>query len=323
MASIDFAPEDCSEGDTGHKLTFIAPAPGGCNLRCTHCLIAQRREILDDVLAPADYATFTRGVSASERVLSIAIQGYEPLLPASLSYTTSMLSSAERLGLPSSLVTNGTHLRSALPSLAAHMPAKIGVSLDAASAPQHDQIRGVAGVWDETVAGLRQAVRSLPDAQRRLTVISVLMPNRGDHLTAMPELLAGLGLRTWIINPLVSVGGNVWRDAGKRQRLLDDLSTLNQLAQRHGIDLTVDDELGHLRSGLREGEAAQLSGVKLRSIPVGIVVSRLVPSGHISIGSEIGRPLSANAPRWNPKIEHPAAFLNRARGLALDLPRAA
>ena len=323
MVNIELARDEDSDDLAGHIITMIVPAPGGCNLRCGTCFISQRGEIGETELTPGDYAAFIAGIARSEPTVGVALQGYEPLLPGSMPYTTAILASAAELGIPSSLVTNGTHLETTLPALAPHMPRRIGVSLDAAAAQRHDHIRGVSGAWEQTVAGIREALRVMPDPEKRVTVVSVLMPWRRINLEGMPQLLDGLGVRDWIVNPLTMVGKNLWAHHDRRLQLLDDLGELSASAERYGIRFTVDDELGQLQANIEADELTRLAGIRLRSIPRGVVVSRLLPSGHCAIGMDIGRPQRATTPRWNPQAEHPAAFMNRVRTLPLDLPLAA
>jgi MoaA/NifB/PqqE/SkfB family radical SAM enzyme len=42
----------------GKFLTFVVPAPTGCNLKCPFCLVRQRREITETRLEPWDHALF-------------------------------------------------------------------------------------------------------------------------------------------------------------------------------------------------------------------------------------------------------------------------
>ena len=313
MASIGL-PSDDWEGDTcGNFLTFVLPAVSGCNLKCSFCLISQRKEITVRELHPSDFVRFIHEIAAIEPVVGIALQGYEPLLPATLPYTTAILAAGKELGIPVSLVTNGTHLRSVVAELAELVPKKIGVSLDAANAEKHDRLRGVTGAWQQTVDGIGAGLRRLPDAQKRFVVVSTLIPRKRAYLDGLPALLSQLGIREWIVNPLIGLKKNPWSDEQKRQRLADDLYILSDLAGRHDIEITIDDELGLLKSSFVGSEAEQIAQLPIRTIPKGITLSRLVPSGQISVGRDILRPLPPAAPRWQPDVQHPAAFLAAAR----------
>jgi len=127
-------------GDCRAIMTVVVPARCGCDLSCPFCYIQQRSEeatVRD--LTPLDYSRFISDVSGLGHV---CIQGYEPLLPDSFPYTQQILETGQRLGIPTSLVTNGTHLRQHVPALSKLRPARIAVSLDSAEAAVHDKARG-------------------------------------------------------------------------------------------------------------------------------------------------------------------------------------
>ena len=133
-------------------LTFVVPAADGCNLACPFCYIKQREEeaVATD-LSPSDYAGFIVGSLNHQPINFICIQGYEPLLPTSFPYTQQILEKGRRLGIPTSLVTNGTHLRQCVPALSKLRPARIAVSLDSADAAIHDRARGKEGAFDARI----------------------------------------------------------------------------------------------------------------------------------------------------------------------------
>lgn len=312
MANVGFVPEEPTPLCNGTLFTFIVPASAGCDLKCRYCLISQRAEIKEHALQPSDYADFIQQISAVEQAAAIAIQGHEPLLPASLPYTVSILAAAAERGIPATLVTNGTHLADALPHILPLKPNRIGVSLDAASAERHDRLRGLVGAWGRTVDGLKAAVAATGGASPRLTVISTLMPNRASYLTGMPERLAGLGVRDWIVNPLLTYadGGEPAAFRATTNQLLADLRALQDAADAHGVRLTIDDEFDLLRPRLDAGQQALHAGLNIYTLPKGVVVSRLLPSGHCSIGRDILHPLPKDAPRWR-HGDDPAAFMSR------------
>ncbi|MGI9503923.1 MAG: radical SAM protein, partial [Geminicoccaceae bacterium] len=114
----------------GTIVTFIIPASNGCDLDCPFCFIRQRGEVsLDIELAPADHARFIREVMATETIAAVCVQGYEPLLPDSFPYTRAILSTGQWLNIPTSLVTNGTHLAQWVDELAVLAPGRVSVSL--------------------------------------------------------------------------------------------------------------------------------------------------------------------------------------------------
>jgi hypothetical protein len=61
MGAAVLQPEPDLELDaSGRLLTFVAPAPDGCNLKCAFCLVRQRREITETCLRPSDLTRFIR-----------------------------------------------------------------------------------------------------------------------------------------------------------------------------------------------------------------------------------------------------------------------
>lgn len=293
-------------GGAEHSIiTIIVPAPKGCNLSCPFCYIQQRNEQAETTdLKPSDYARFISEVEAIKPVQAICIQGYEPLLPDSFAYTQAILETGKRLGVPTSLVTNGTHLRQHVPALSKLRPAKMAVSLDSADAAVHDRARGKLGAHDDALAGLRFAV-SVPHLKDALVVTSVLMPKKRERLMGMPALLAELGIGRWVVNALVKVGKGekLGGPAGERNAILDDLLALKAEADHHGIDMVVDDEFGRLSDDDRARELIEVEALRIKRLVQPDGVYRLVPSGHCSKGADILKPVHDQTPVWHPSMD--------------------
>jgi MoaA/NifB/PqqE/SkfB family radical SAM enzyme len=310
MASVGLLPGSDGEPDAiGHFLTFVVPSPGGCNLKCSFCLVRQRREIGDAYLEPDDLARFISEAAERAPTFALAIQGYEPLLPASLPYTRAVLETGQRLGLPTTLVTNGVLLHDALDLLKALPPAKIAISLDSGRADTHDRVRGVAGTWAAAVANIKRAAESLAP-RTKLAVSSVVLPSKPHHLEGLPARLQELGTKEWIVNPLLRVGAD---DAngpvGDRSLLFRDLLGLQGAADEAGIHLTVDDEFDRLGHRSACAERPDLSALKVRTLPKGIDIFRLSPDGRCSTGHDILKPVTADVPQWRPNAVHAGDFL--------------
>ncbi len=308
MSAIYAWPAQLKWRDPGVALTFVVPAER-CNLDCSFCAIRQRKEMSDAVLSPADYAYFVEDVVKAEPTAIVSIQGYEPLLPESWPYTQAILETAQRLGIPGSLVTNGTLLAERAPALAALDPAGVTVSIDSDIAAEHDRLRGRVGALADTLAGIR-ALAAIGDFDRRITVSSVLLPRRRHLLENMPALLASLGVRHWAISPLLRIGrGAAGGPVASTDAVIDDVLVLNRLAGEAGVEVVLDDELGALERR-EEGYGDFL--VRRFDRPDGLV--RLVPSGACSVGSEILSQVDAAAPVWRPHQDSPAHFLGSILG---------
>jgi len=321
MANAGLQPQpDYEPGAVGQFLTFIVPALNGCNLKCPFCLVRQRREIKETFLGPGDLMRFIRGAAQRAPMFALAIQGYEPLLPESLPYTQAILATGRFLSLPTTLVTNGVKLVDAIDLLTTLAPNKIAISLDAASAGIHDRIRGVAGAWAATVAGIRRAIEVLAP-QTRLVVASVLLPTRRHYLDGMPIRLRELGIDRWIINPLVRVGRDeVGGPVGDRASLYRDLLILKEAADRAGVRLTVDDEFDHLNHAAACASQPSLRALHVRTLPPDVEIFRLTPSGQCSTGDDILRQVTPDTPRWQPGAMHAGDFLEMI-GKQADLRR--
>jgi|SRR5215467_6088675 len=57
MAAAVLQPKLENDPDAaGQFLTFVLPAPSGCNLKCSFCLVRRRQETTDTLPRPEDYA---------------------------------------------------------------------------------------------------------------------------------------------------------------------------------------------------------------------------------------------------------------------------
>ena len=293
----------------GAVLTFLVPAINGCDLACTYCFIRQRGEdTTSSRLLPDQYASFISTADAERQLLAISIQGYEPLLPEAFPYTRAILSTGQWLNIPTSLVTNGTHLAQWVDELSVLAPGRISVSLDAAEAEAHDRQRRKQGAFASTVEGLRKAATALP-AATELVVTSVLIPKRRAQLDAMPELLNDIGVKRWVVTALQKVGKDrPGGPVGEREKILADLRILRDHAEAAGIDFKVDDEFDGLASANgRDEDEFEKNRIRRLLNPDGVY--RLVPDGRCSKGADILKPLTDQTPRWNPKTQDAAAFL--------------
>jgi len=321
MGAAGLQPQPDQEPNAaGRFLTFVVSAPSGCNLKCSFCLVRQRREITNTHLRPNDLARFIREAAERAPIFALAIQGYEPLLPESLPYTQAILATGRFLGLPTSMVTNGVTLTDSIDLLKTLAPNKIAISLDAASAEIHDRIRGVAGTWDAAVAGIKRAVEALVP-RTKLVVESVLLPGKRHHLDAMPALLRDIGIDRWLINPLLRVGRDqAGGPVADRASLFRDLLILHEAADRAGVRLTVEDEFGNLHHDAASAFQSSLRALHVRTLPPDVEIFRLAPSGQCSTGDEILQQVTPDTPRWQPGIIHAGDFLERL-GKPMELRR--
>ena len=293
---------DLDPSKDGLALTYIVPT-NACDLKCPFCFIAQRNEAGPRQLSPDDYAYFIRDVATYVPVRVSGLQGYEPLLDDSWPFTEKILEVSNEMGIPTSLVTNGTHLAKRMNELAALDLKDLTVSLDAADSESHDRQRGVRGAFNKTVAGIKAAVRT-PKIRERLCVAAVLVPSRRVQLDTLPAFLADLGVRYFGVTPLLRAGSasSPGRIVQNTSALLKDLDVLSLLCEKSGITFVVDDELRQVNlMGTEQYLIHRLAR------PERLV--RLTPSGACSSGMALMETVSARTPIWHPKNESPREFL--------------
>jgi len=310
MTAVGLLPDSVGEKEcNGNFLTFVVAAPGGCNLSCAFCSVRQRREIGKHSLHPNDLVRFIEEIAERSPIYALAIQGYEPLLPESLPYTDAILTTGQRLSLPTTLVTNGVLLGGALGLLNRLAPTKIAISLDSASAETHDRVRGVTGAWAATVRNIKRAVESLAP-RTSIAVSSVLLPSRAYHLQGMPARLREIGVKQWIVNPLLRFGpANTNGPVGNRQHLLRDLLGLQEMADQASIHFTVDDEFDRLGREPAIARQREFGALRIRTLPPKVDIYRMSPSGQTWKGEDILEEADAGSPRWRPGADHASDFL--------------
>lgn len=132
----------------GHKLTY------NCNLKCKMCPFWKRSspELSLNAEKVVLRKIYDSGVGA------VAFEGGEPLLRNDL---PEILAYSRSLPLHTSLITNGTLLKSKIDKIAPYINGVIYVSIDGLE-KTHDRIRGVSGCFRKAVDGITSAKRSVP-----------------------------------------------------------------------------------------------------------------------------------------------------------------
>ena len=296
-------------------LTFVVPAPNGCNLNCAFCYIKQRKEQAEQaILKPQDYSKFIKDIHKQKEIGIICIQGYEPLLPESFDYSRTILKTGLEIDTPVSLITNGVHLGQHARELSTLQPAKILVSLDSHLPDAHDRQRGKTGAFGATVDSIQQALEfaSLTDV---IGITSVLIPKKKHQLIGMPKLLSDLGIKRWIVNPLLKVGGekDIGGLVGNSADLFVDLMELKNEADRHSVNLIVDDEFDRLNKIKDNGNVVDINHRRFLTVqrlrrPAGVF--RLLPTGECSVGFQLLKEVGPATPRWAPMAMNAFEFID-------------
>lgn len=288
--------------------TFVVPAPNGCNLNCPFCAVRARKEaIIEDVfLTTDDYVCFLDSLVSEIHIGAVTLQGHEPLLPESWPCSTAILSAANRLRIPTALVTNGTFLADHITQLVALKIQGLTVSLDSGKAEYHDSSRCTQGAFAKVVNGLKAAVTG--GLREKLIVTSVLQPNKSHYLDSIPELLSNLGVTEWVVSPLFAFrDSDIAGPVGDHDRIVTEMIRLQRIASGVGIKMLVDDEFGRIASS--KGKVVHLGELRLHRMKRIEQILRLSPNGSFSVGNKVLRTVSHETPLWNPSKERAQDFV--------------
>ena len=282
MGVVAALPHSLNLEGNGQIISLVLPAKT-CNLACSWCFISGRKEVIqsENFLTEFNYLSFIRSAHEDRKIDLVALQGYEPLLDSCWSYTESVLRLTRRLSISTSISTNGVELARRASQLASLNVDYISVSLDSATAETHDKSRSTPGAFEKTITGIKTAMQ-YSQLKRRLSVISVIQPGREKQLLQMPKLLKSLGVRQWVVSPLLNVGHKNFGSQVITSDFSNYLAEYKALAQKEGIQFYVDDELGNLT----EGKVVP-DHISVRTIRQSSRLVRLSPNGQISIGKGI------------------------------------
>ena len=160
----------------GHKLTY------NCNLKCKMCPFWRRpsenlstrkeKEILRQI--------YDSGVSA------IGLEGGEPLLRKDL---PEILAYSRSLPLHTSIITNGTLLKSRIDEIAPYINGILFVSLDGLE-KTHDRIRGVDGCFKRALKGITAA-----KGKASVTINTTIMADNVHEIEDLVKFAKDLGVR--------------------------------------------------------------------------------------------------------------------------------
>ncbi|MGD0204781.1 MAG: PTO1314 family radical SAM protein [Candidatus Bathyarchaeia archaeon] len=160
----------------GHKLTY------NCNLKCKMCPFWKRSS---ENLSTQKEKEILKQIYDSG-ACGIGFEGGEPLLRKDL---TEILAYSRSLPLHTSLVTNGTLLKSRIDEIAPYINGIVFVSLDGLE-KTHDLIRGVNGCFKEAVQGITAAKRKVS-----VTINMTIMADNIHEVEDTVKLAKDLGVR--------------------------------------------------------------------------------------------------------------------------------
>jgi radical SAM protein with 4Fe4S-binding SPASM domain len=168
-----------------------------CNLRCRHCASSAG-------LARKNELTLEECLSLCNQFPPLLVQevdftGGEPLLHPGWPAIARRL---HELGIPTRMVTNGIGLTGDTVALMKESGLEnVGVSVDGLEAT-HDYVRGLPGMFRRVAEGLQRSVA----ADLKPTVITAANALNIVELPQIAELLRGLGVRAWQLQPIFPSG---------------------------------------------------------------------------------------------------------------------
>jgi MoaA/NifB/PqqE/SkfB family radical SAM enzyme len=119
-------------------------------------------------------------------ICGVAFEGGEPLLRKDLD---ELLAFSYSLPLHTSLITNGTLLKSRIDEIAPYINGVVYVSLDGLE-KTHDQIRGVSGCFKKAVEGIIAAEKQVP-----VTINTTIMAENAHEIIDLVKLAKDLGVK--------------------------------------------------------------------------------------------------------------------------------
>jgi radical SAM family uncharacterized protein len=160
----------------GHKLTY------NCNLKCKMCPFWKRSS--KDLSLAKEKAILRQIYDAG--ICGVAFEGGEPLLREDL---VEILAFSRSLPLHTSLITNGTLLKSRIDEIEPYINGVVYVSLDGLE-KTHDMIRGVNGGFKKSLQGIAAAKEKVP-----VTINTTIMAENLHEIEDIVLLAKELGVK--------------------------------------------------------------------------------------------------------------------------------
>ena len=176
----------------------------GCDNACAHCY--NERPRAGETLSPEDFKRVINKVWGLG-IPHVCFTGGEPTESPAL---RELVEYAEELGVITGLLTNGRRLRDAafMNALADAGLDHVQITIHSSVPATHDKMAGVPGAFNETVAGIRNAVAS---PVYTVTNTTLTRENEGD-IEELVAFLASLGVQHLAANGIINSGQA--RDAG-------------------------------------------------------------------------------------------------------------
>jgi radical SAM protein with 4Fe4S-binding SPASM domain len=192
-----------------------------CNNNCAHCYNARPRQYPE-----LDTAKWKKIIDRlwEEGIPHIVFTGGEPTLRPDLA---ELIAHAEKNGQITGINTNGRRLRDVgyLQELVAAGLDHVQITLESHDPQIHNKMVGAHGAWDDTVAGLKNALAT----GLYVMTNSTLLQDNSAMLAETLDFLAGLGVPTVGLNALIYSGRGLTVGTGLAE---DSLPPLLELARQ-------------------------------------------------------------------------------------------
>ena len=172
-----------------------------CNLKCKHCY--QRADKpLPDELTTEEAKRLIKELADAD-VVAIAFSGGEPLLRPDF---FELAAYARSLGIYVSVATNGTTITKAVAERLKQIDVNyVEISLDGAKAETHDEFRGIPGMFDRTIEGIKNCV----DVGLYTCIATTATKHNLSELQVTYELAVELGCKRHMIFNFIPTGRGV------------------------------------------------------------------------------------------------------------------
>lgn len=216
-----------SEPSLAHIYFYLS---GACNLRCRHCWIDPRAETQSVPFVPWREWERVFVEAKGLGLRAVKLTGGEPLLhPEALT----IMRELKGMGLNITMETNGTLVEADVAHAIKEHCSFVSVSVDGPTAESHEDLRGVAGSFDRTCAGMQHLKREGMAFQ----VITCLHRKSRPRLPEMIAFARDAGANSLKINPITATArGKQMQQQGELLTVAEVLDTYHELLPLTGND---------------------------------------------------------------------------------------
>lgn len=172
-----------------------------CGLVCSHCRACAQTSADPDELSTRNSLRLIDQLAQFSQKPMLVLTGGDPLCRSDI---FELIEHATGAGLEVSITPSATPLvtREAIRRFSEAGIHRMAISIDAATAVDHDEVRGVTGSFERSLHILEEA----KDVGLSTQINTTLSPNNVGQIDEMAELFAGLGITLWSVFFLVPVG---------------------------------------------------------------------------------------------------------------------